>query len=218
MRQSRSRAVLTAVAVGVVGALAAACGDAETSSEGGRFDEVTSPPATARDAAADGEPSAPEAPGSSSGTATPSPPPTTTPGEPATCTTARDLGAISGDTGTASVTAQGTCSDWVRLRVTENDGGPFAATMKLTATLISPDKEDFDLFVHVNADSDVVECATVTGKSELPAGRSDIVKAEWGEQYVGNYSDDSRTVSVEVRKKTGRCATQPWALLLQGNY
>jgi hypothetical protein len=90
--------------------------------------------------------------------------------------------------------------------------------MKLTATLMSPDKEDFDLFVYVNASTDTLQCETPSGTSELPAGRSDVVRAEWGERYTANSSDDSRTVSVEVRKKGGGCGAHPWALLLQGNY
>jgi hypothetical protein len=193
------------------------CASEEASQEGGRFDEIVSP---APDADKKAEPPA-DAPPATPGALSPEPTeetPAASENAPASaCRTARDLGAISGDTGTPSVSAQGTCSEWLRVRVTENWSGPTAGPMKLTATLISPDKEDFDVAVYVNAATDVLECSTLTEKSELPTG-SDIVKSQWGEQYTFNNGDDARTVSIEVKKKTGGCAKQPWALLLQGNY
>jgi len=135
-----------------------------------------------------------------------------------TCQTARDLGALSGDTGTPSVSAQGTCSDWLRVRVTEDWHGITPGTMKLTATLISPAREDFDVIVYLNPSADTLECSAAREKSELPTGRSDVAKASWGETLTFNRGDDSRTVSIEVKKKNGQCSSQPWSLLLQGHY
>ena len=200
--------------------LAACASEEETSQPGGRFDDVKGAPASGdsnKDEKPEAAPATPDSP-AAPGAATPpaDAPPATDP--PRTCRAARDLGALSGDTGTTSVSAHGQCSDWLRVRVTEDWNGPTAGPMKMTATLISPDKEDFDVFVYLNTEADVLECAAVQGKSELPSGRSDIVKSQWGEQYTFNNASDARTVSVEVRKKSGTCANAAWALLLQGNY
>ena len=205
-----------------LGAFATACmtenGDA--GNEAGRFDDVVE--GTPNGAPAEGdqadppknEPAAPEA---TDGPGSPEePPPPEAPER--TCREPRDLGAISGDKGTPSVTAQGSCDDWIRVRVTEDWAGPTAGAMKVTATLISPESENFDLYAYVNTEADLLECTTVHSKSELPSGRSDILKLQWGEQYTANNSVDARTVSFQVKNKAGGCAKQSWTLLVQGNY
>lgn len=134
-----------------------------------------------------------------------------------TCRSPRDLGAISGDTTSAAVRASGTCSQWLRVRVTENDTNPLGYPMTLRATLASPTGDDFDLYVYLNKDSDVLECSTPAASSQLPAARSDVVQLQWGEYWTANRSDDSRTVSIEVRHKSEGCAKVPWALIVEGN-
>lgn len=135
-----------------------------------------------------------------------------------TCETARDLGAIIGDAEGSTVTAQGSCSEWVRIRATEQRTGPLAAAMMVTATLVSPPGTNFDLRVLVNPEMDSVECSTESGRSDLPAGRSDIAKVQWGEGYLINGSDDSRPVSIEVRAKSpADCGKGSWTLLIAGN-
>lgn len=140
------------------------------------------------------------------------------PGPTTTCRQPRDLGAIAGDDGTASVTAQGRCGEWLRIRVTESYTGIVAGPMRLTATLVSGGSDDFDLVAYMNKDTDLLECTTATDQSELPAGRSDVVKLLWGEEYTANSGDDSRTISLQVKGVGTDCGTQPWTLLLQGNY
>lgn len=135
-----------------------------------------------------------------------------------TCREPKDLGMLAGDDGNASTSTQGKCSEWVRVRLVETYQGVFRGPMRLTATLVSPQAEDFDLVVYLNKDSDVLECNAATEKSELPGNRSDVVKLQWGEEYTANSSDDSRTASIEVRNKKPGCAASPWTLLLQGNY
>jgi hypothetical protein len=225
----QTRSFVLGLGLGLLHLLVACAEVPDEGDESGRFDEVTSTPATSADKNADagsdlaatptGEGSTPApTPGTAPAPppAAPAPPPATDPGR--TCQTARDLGALSGDTGTRSISAQGFCSDWLRVRVTEDWRGPTGGMMKVTATLISPDREDFDVIVYLNAASDVLECTTAMAKSELPAGRSDVARASWGERYTFNSGDDSRTVSVRIKKKSGTCSNQPWSLLLQGNY
>jgi hypothetical protein len=216
---------VTACLVVALAVAAVACGD-DTGPTAGRFEDESvegegPPPAAADPKAAstqdpaapkDGQPS-PAAPGD---TNPPAPP--TDPAVARACSTARDLGTLSGDTGSAQIVANGNCNDWVKIRVTEDYNYPLPQAMRVTATLLSPNPDDFDLFAFVNEASDVRECSTVTGKSELPASRSDVVKLSWGEAYITNTSDDARTVSFEVRKKTPGCSMGQWSLVLQGNY
>ena len=135
-----------------------------------------------------------------------------------TCQSARDLGGIAADQGDATVSTQGTCTEWLKIRAEEKTAGLFAATMKLQLTLTSPSQANFDLYVHVNKDADVLECSAVAGKAEEPSGRSDVVKVNWGEYYTGNQSPDGRTVSILVKSKSGACdPSKTWNLVIQGN-
>jgi hypothetical protein len=174
------------------------------SATGGGFTDDDAPPAT------DAGPSVNSSPDAGARDAAP---PSTN-----TCQSARDLGGIAADQGDATVSTQGTCTEWVKIRAEEKTAGLIAATMKLQFTLTSPSQANFDLYVHVNKDADVLECSTVTGKSEEPSGRSDVVKVNWGEYYTGNQSPDGRTVSILVKSKTGACdPAKTWNLVIQGN-
>lgn len=136
-----------------------------------------------------------------------------------TCQTARDMGEVAGDDGASAVQATGACSDWLKVRVKESKSSVLGDEMKFTATLRSPTAaDDFDLVVHMNADKDQVECTAVTGKSEKTGTEPDVVKASWGEGWTGNRDDDSRTVILEVKKKTPGCSATPWTLQVQGNF
>ncbi len=136
----------------------------------------------------------------------------------ATCPTALDLGTVSGDTGNATVTASGYLAGWYHLRVTENDSGVFGVAMTVTVQLTSPASEQYDVFLYVNTGTDAVECATPSG-SPTTAGTTESTKLNWGESgSFSNGSDDSRTVSIEIRPKPGSCvAAQPWQLTATGD-
>jgi hypothetical protein len=135
-----------------------------------------------------------------------------------TCQTPRDLGAIAGDADAPQRTERGTCSEWLRIRVTESNAGVWVAPMKLNLTLSSPPGADFDLHVYVNKDTDVLECTKEEVKSELPANRSDVAQVTWGESWSGNNTDDQRPVSIEVRAKDpASCGKGEWVLILEGN-
>jgi len=92
----------------------------------------------------------------------------------ASCAAATDLGSVSGDTGAGTVTASGYQAAWYKLRVTEDDSGPFGVQMQLTAQLTSPASENYDVFTYVNGGTDVIECNTPTGTAST-SGTTDTL-------------------------------------------
>ncbi len=136
----------------------------------------------------------------------------------ATCPAAMMLGQVSGDTANQRLTASGYQSAWFRVRVTEDDNDFPGLTLRAAAKLTSPPGVDFDVFVYVNAGSDVTECTTTTGTTTTN-GALNEVRAEWGEGAVPNGSSDSRNVSIEVRPISGTCAPNlMWQLEVEGNW
>jgi len=135
-----------------------------------------------------------------------------------TCATAQLLGTISGDTGAGLLTADGYQAAWFRVRVTEDYSDSPGLALRLASTLTLPSGGGFDTYVYVNAGSDVVECSTTTG-TVSQTGNKKEVKAEWGEGFIPNGGDDSRTVTVEVRPTGTSCsAAQSWHLQIDGNW
>lgn len=136
----------------------------------------------------------------------------------ATCAGATALGTVSGDTGNATLTASGYQAAWYSVRVTENDSSPFATPMNLTVQLTSPQGTNYDLFLYINTASDVVECTTPAASS-TSTGTSDQAHLTWGETGTfANGSDDSRTVSIEVRPVSGPCVpSAPYQLVVTGD-
>lgn len=136
---------------------------------------------------------------------------------PAPCTSATDLGAVSGDTSSSPLSAQGTGSQWFRVWVTENDNGVDGVKLRANATLTSPPGTNFDLYLY-NGSSSAHECAGVSAQSNS-TGSSDAAGVSFGEGGVlANGNNDSRYVTVEVRWVSGTCASnQKWSLTFNGN-
>ena len=135
------------------------------------------------------------------------------------CGAATDLGSVSGDTGADTKTAQGTGSEWLKVRVSESDSGLFGARMHAKVELQSPTGTNFDVFVYVAGKPMGQECSAVTASSTSTGG-FDSASMSWGESDGGfsNGSDDSRTVTVEVRHVSGTCAPDAkWTLTVRGN-
>ena len=123
-----------------------------------------------------------------------------------TCAQAMSLGTVDGDQNNDTKTAMGYESAWFNVRVNEGDSSPFAAGMKLTVNLTSPPGENFDLYLYINTGSDVTECNTV-GAMSTSTGSTDQARLTWGESGTfSNGTDDSRTVSIEVRPVSGTCS------------
>lgn len=137
---------------------------------------------------------------------------------PNVCSGATDLGSVSGDTGADVKTASGSGSQWFTVRVTENDSSISALSLLVKAELTSPPGTNFDVFVYVAGGSSGQECSAVNSSSTNASGL-DSATSEFGESGVfSNGSDDSRTVSVEVRWVSGTCsAAAPWALTIRGD-
>ena len=133
------------------------------------------------------------------------------------CTAARDIGTVSGDTITPSLQTTGTCSEWVKLRATENDNSVFAVPMKLRVSVTSD--ANADLYVYLDANADTISCDVPFAVSNgVGAGESEITSVQWGESVVANRSDDSRTVNILVLFPDSVCnASTSWSLVVDGN-
>jgi hypothetical protein len=135
-----------------------------------------------------------------------------------TCQTAMDLGSVSGDTGNATVTANGYQAGWYKVRVTEDDSGVFGVEMTVTAALTSPGSSNYDVFTYINTGSDVIECNTPSGTASS-SGTTDSSKLGWGETgTLSNGANDDRTLTIEVRPISGTCSSaMPWQLVVTGD-
>lgn len=135
---------------------------------------------------------------------------------PNTCAASTDLGSISGDTGSGSKTAQGSGSQWFKIRLTEDDSSIDGLTLATKAELVSPPGTNFDLYMYLAGGGSGVECSAVT-KSSTTTG-ADSASFEWGEGLFSNGSSDARNVTVEVRWVSGTCSpTAKWTLTVRGN-
>jgi hypothetical protein len=137
---------------------------------------------------------------------------------PNVCAGATDLGTVNADTGSDTKTAGGSGSQWFTIRANEGDSSVFASRMNLKAELTSPPGTNFDLFMYVPGGSSGQECSAVTVSSTNASGL-DTVHHGWGESGTfSNGSDDSRTVTIEVRWVSGSCsAADKWSLIVRGN-
>ena len=141
---------------------------------------------------------------------------------PNACANARDIGQVSGDTSpsTNSVTATGSTSEWLTLKVTEDDSSPVGHGMGLKVTLAGPPGTNYDLYLYVDTGGSATSraCGTPTTSSRNPAGQTDQATLSWGEGSVANGSDDTRIVTIEVRNVSGPCGLDnPWTIVAQGN-
>ncbi len=135
----------------------------------------------------------------------------------ATCATALDLGAVSGDTGADMQLASGYQAAWYKVRVTENDSSAFGTKLQVTVTLTSPASASYDLFVYLDTGSDVLECATANGAATV-SGTTQTRSIRWGEGTFSNGVDDSRTASIEIRPRGTSCSpVAPWSLTVKGD-
>jgi hypothetical protein len=133
-----------------------------------------------------------------------------------TCATAKVLGAVSGDTAANVITATGSCSEWLRVRVTENDTGVGGSAQQVRITL-TPTGQDYDLLAYVDTANDVLSCINPTLRSEKTGTAVDEVTLSWGEGATGNNADDSRDVSILVVAKEPCAGGSSWSLSVRGN-
>ena len=137
------------------------------------------------------------------------------------CASSTSMGSVSGDTGAGVKTATGSNGQWLKIDVTENDSSLFSSVdLKVRITLDSPAGENFDLYVYMGktkADGGGIECTTVAGSSTLATGQ-DVVSLGWPDKRPIGGSDDSRTLSIEVRPAGEPCdASATWTLTVLGH-
>ncbi|MBI4511750.1 MAG: hypothetical protein HY698_19105 [Deltaproteobacteria bacterium] len=135
------------------------------------------------------------------------------------CPTVRELGMISGDTGTGSLKASGTRSEWLLMRLTEDDGSFLEGVdVKGKFTLTSPTGANYDLFLYVASSDETtdVECEN-SQYSSSSAGSKDEISVAWSDNRPIGGADDSRNITVEVRHVSGTCTGGAWSLQIEGN-
>lgn len=160
--------------------------------------------------AAEGPPPARDAGTTDGGFVPPAPPKNT-------CSTAREIGTVSGDTPSPPVTAEGTCAEYVRVRVGETSTSALGVGMRLSLTL-SPAGHDFDLYAFLDPDRDQLACGTPYARSETNGLSPETISLAWGEGTVANGNDDSRWVVVAVTSAQGPCPPgSSWTLSVVGD-
>lgn len=136
---------------------------------------------------------------------------------PNACLGATTMTDVSGDTGAGTSRITGTTSQWLKIRVSEDDSGVVGKKLKLKLTLTSPSSANFDMRVYVPLDGSSQKCTGADRMTSATVG-PDVASVEWGEGLVANGDDDDRTVTVEVFHVSGTCAAgQTWSLLAEGN-
>jgi hypothetical protein len=198
-------------------------GKGEEEGESVKLPPPSNPPAPAAEEDAGTEDSGNNNNGSDAGTDSgnppppPPPPPTTSCNAPSACSGATDLGTVSGDKNADQKSAQGSTSQWLKVRVTENDSDVFGMDLWTKVTLTQPSGgQNFDLYVYLPG-SDILECSAVTKSSTT--GGTETVSLSWGEgSGFSNGKNDDRWVTIEVRHVSGTCdPNQKWSLLVEGN-
>ena len=133
------------------------------------------------------------------------------------CESARVIGQVSGDEDSPDLQASGFEPTWLTFRVTEDNDSAIGEDVRFTATLLSPDDYDFDLYVFRGAKGGTSGCGGVADES-TSTGPMDLVGMIWGEGGVANGGDDSAWVAIQIRVKGGVCdPTAEWTLTVQGD-
>lgn len=122
------------------------------------------------------------------------------------CTAAVDLGSLSGDAGSTTLTRTGTGEQWYRLRLTEDNSQ--AVYLSATIVLVVPAGVDYDLFLY---------CAVCGGSavafSNAGPGATETVRARWDDGFG---EDNSGEILVHVRFASG-VSPSPWTLQITNN-
>ena len=139
---------------------------------------------------------------------------------PAACAGARNLGSVSGDTGHGFAHATGSTSEWLVIRITEDDSNIFShPSLKAKFMLTHDANTVYDLYVYRSSGTGDRNCSSVTAQGTRTstvnvAGAS----LEWADTYGLGGNDDSRNIVIEVRHVSGPCgAARPWYLDVDGN-
>lgn len=185
-------------------------------------DDDDKPSSTSSSSSTSGAPAKDDAGAPPKDAGPPPPPPGPDPCAKNTCSGVKDIGALSGDTGSPSRTITGATGRWLTLTLEENETGLFASgrKLRLKATLTSPAGHNFDLFIYQPGAAK--QCTAIEKASESVTD-PDIASISFGEDDGGggNGFSDTSIVTVEVREiggTAGTCdPTALWTLKLEGN-
>jgi hypothetical protein len=138
--------------------------------------------------------------------------------DPGACQGAVNLGNVSGDRDSPTLTTSGSQPAWIRFRVTEDDHDIGGEDLKFTATLSSPAEVDFDLYVYRGPEGGTTGCGGTLESSTL-VGADDSVSMEWGEGGgLANGDEDAAWIAVEIRSPGGMCdPAASWELTIAGD-
>lgn len=133
---------------------------------------------------------------------------------------------MAGDTddpnGPPSLTVEGSTSEWLSIRLTEQDSSWFwPVDLKAKFTLLSPPGVDFDLFVYQADTLQTGDLKCWGPSSQSSTTGTDEASVSWTDQQPLGGQDDSRNVTVEVRRSSGTCdpndPSKKWSLTIVGN-
>jgi len=140
-------------------------------------------------------------------------------GYPVTCPQTRGIGTLSGDTSPNpnTLTASGNTSEWISVRVTENDNSGFGRKLSITAKLTASPGTSYSMYLYVNDGSAKAECTKVAAQSTDP-GSTNTASTSWGEGSVANGKVDDATITIRIQHTNGPCdSIDPWKLEVTGN-
>jgi hypothetical protein len=127
------------------------------------------------------------------------------------CSSYEDIGSVSGDSGSATITTNGVGEKWLRLTITEDS----TADVYLSATVIltAPDGVDYNLYAYCfNCGSGAVASST------LGANSADTIRLRANDDAPIFGEDDTHVVYIEIRFHSApSAASGTWTLTIQGN-
>lgn len=118
------------------------------------------------------------------------------------CAAGRYLGQFSGDQAAfnAQLGAEGTTSEWLLLRVTEDSNATQELAVQVTMTPL--DGGNYDLFAYFTEDDMACDLITANLSATNASSQPEELVFGWSDRFAGN---DSRTVALEVRHVDGDC-------------
>ncbi len=138
---------------------------------------------------------------------------------PNACANATGVPSVSGDTGSDMQTRTGTTSEWLQVRVTEDDSSIFTkVSLSYTVTLTSPPGSVYDLVVYESSDgASGPNCGASPMDGTPNGGTTQTVQDNWPDtQGIGGI-DNGRWLAIQVTHVSGTDCTEPWTLHIQGH-
>lgn len=131
-----------------------------------------------------------------------------------TCNTATNLGSVSGDSGSSSLSVTNFEENWYRVFVSENDSSFVSEhDLGVRVTLVSSPGTDYDLYLYCD------NCGAIPSASSTLTGGTDTAFLKWAEDTIfgaPSGSDSGRFIIIEVRHASS-VSCGGYTLTIQGN-